>query len=152
MQTQVITLSIPSRLELLPVLDRLMAGINEEMGFDEDVADAVSISVIEAGTNAIQHGHKRDANKIVEFRFDLSPDALLVTVHDSGPGFDLNAVLKRNPTTPEALMNCCGRGIFIMREMMDKVDFEIVPSAGTTVRLLKAKRSNGREPPGGPAD
>ncbi len=149
MQTQVITLSIPSRLELLSVLDRLMQGINDEMGFDEDVADAVSISVIEAGTNAIQHGHKRDASKIVEFQFDLTPDALMITVHDSGPGFDLNAVLARNPTTPEALMNCSGRGIFIMREMMDKVDFEIRPTTGTTVRLLKTKRSNGGKPPGG---
>jgi anti-sigma regulatory factor (Ser/Thr protein kinase) len=75
----------------------------------------------------------------------------MITVHDSGPGFDLNAVLARNPTTPEALMNCSGRGIFIMREMMDKVDFEIRPTTGTTVRLLKTKRSNGDKPPGGPS-
>jgi serine/threonine-protein kinase RsbW len=150
MQTQVITLSIPSRLELLPVLDRLMQGINDEMGFDEDIADAVSISVIEAGTNAIQHGHKRDASKIVEFRFDLTPDALFVTVHDFGPGFDLEKVLSRNPVNAESLMNCSGRGIFIMREMMDKVEFEIRPSAGTTVRLTKSKRSNGSKPAGAP--
>lgn len=149
MQTQVITLSFPSRLELLPVLDRVLQGINDEMGFDEDTSDAIAISVIEAGTNAIQHGHKRDASKIVTFRFDLTDEALFVTVHDTGPGFDLEAVLRHNPTTPEDLMKCSGRGIFIMREMMDRVDFEIRPHVGTTVRLQKTKRSNGDSPPDG---
>lgn len=141
-EPQIITFSIPSRLELLPVLDRLVQGINAEMGFEEDDADAISISIIEAGTNAIQHGHKRDASKIVDFRFDLHADRLIVTVHDSGPGFDVNAVTEADPTMPDGLLRCSGRGIFIMRQMMDQIDFDF--SRGTSVRLQKQKRTNGR--------
>ncbi len=141
-ETQTITFSIPSRLELLPVLDRLVQGINAEMGFEDEEADAISISIIEAGTNAIQHGHKRDASKIVDFRFDLHDDRLEVTVHDSGPGFDIDAVTEADPTLPDGLLRCSGRGIFIMRQMMDRVDFDF--SRGTSVRLLKQKRTNGR--------
>lgn len=141
--TQVITFSIPSRLELLPVLDRLVQGIAEQMEFGEDDANAIAISVIEAGTNAIQHGHKKDASKIVDFRFDLHPAHLLITIQDFGPGFDTTAGFDIDPEDPEDLMRSSGRGIFIMREMMDKVDFEITPDKGTCVQLMKTKRSNG---------
>ncbi len=143
-QPEVITLSIPSRLELLPVLDKLLSGIIDQIGFDEEEADAVAISIIEAGTNAIQHGHKKDPSKIVYFRFDIFPDRLGVDVTDSGPGFDLKRVLATDPTSPEGLMQCCGRGIFIMRQLMDSVDFDIRASQGTTVHLEKVKRTNGR--------
>ena len=83
---EVITFSIPSRLELLPVLDRLMQGIAEQMEFDEDTAGEVAISVIEAGTNAIQHGHGHDRHKPVDFRFELYPEHLRICVTDTGPG------------------------------------------------------------------
>ncbi|MDM7915065.1 MAG: ATP-binding protein [Candidatus Eisenbacteria bacterium] len=144
--SEIITLSIPSRLELLPVLDRLVQGITEQMEFDEDQAGDVAMSVIEAGTNAIQHGHRQDPSKMVEFRFDMFPDHLLVTVRDSGPGFDVSAVLSKDPTRPEDLLKSCGRGIFIMRALMDSVEFEIRPQQGTKVQLVKLKRSNGSSP------
>ncbi len=140
---EVITFSIPSRLELLPVLDRLVQGIAEQMEFDEDATGEVAISVIEAGTNAIQHGHGQDPNKLVEFRFRICPDCLLITVHDSGPGFDPASVPVNDPTNPEDLMKSRGRGIFIMRKLMDVVDFDIRPRQGTSVLLKKFKRANG---------
>lgn len=141
---EIITFSIPSRLELLPVLDRLVQGIAEQMEFDEDTAGEVAISVIEAGTNAIQHGHAHDSHKSVGFRFDLHPDRLEVLVEDSGPGFDLAAVTMTDPTSPEDILKSRGRGIFIMRQMMDTVDFQIDPKNGTRVLLKKFKRANGR--------
>jgi len=141
---EVITFSIPSRLELLPVLDRLMQGIAEQMEFDEDTAGEVAISVIEAGTNAIQHGHGHDPLKPVAFRFELYPEHLRVCVTDTGPGFNLADVTISDPTSPEDLMKSRGRGIFIMRRMMDAVDFEIDPKKGTRVFLTKFKRVNGR--------
>jgi len=142
-ETQAITFSIPSRLELLPVLDRLVQGIAEQMDFEEDDADAIAISVIEAGTNAIQHGHRKDPSKTVQFRLDLYPDHLLVQVQDSGPGFDLDNAFGSDPTSAEDLMRSSGRGIFIMRQMMDQVDFQFGPDEGTSVLLRKVKRVNG---------
>lgn len=143
---ETITLSLPSRLELLPVVDRLIQGIAEQMDFDEDAAGEVAISVIEAGTNAIQHGHRMDAGKIVEFRFALHPDRLEISVHDSGPGFDPSKLMLRDPTSPEDLLRSSGRGIYIMRQMMDHVDFDIVPAKGTFCLLKKNKRGNGNPP------
>ena len=70
-QPETITLKLPSRLELLAVLDRVALTVCERMEFDEDTSSQVSMSVIEAGTNAVQHGHKRDAAKFFEVEFRL---------------------------------------------------------------------------------
>ena len=105
---ETIHLTIPSRLELLPIVDQLTAGISERMSFDEESRMQISISVLEAGTNAIQHGNLVDPAKRVEMAFALHPDRLEVIVKDRGVGFDLEA-LKSDITTPEHLLDLRGR-------------------------------------------
>src|SRR5262245_64332579 len=137
-QTQMpdtITMRMPSRLELLGVLDKVADSLCERMKFDDDARARVTMSVVEAGTNAIQHGHRRDASKPVEIEFHVLPDALEITVHDSGKGFDVKGV-NGNVTTPEHLLDVRGRGIFIMRECMDTVEYRF-SNTGTTCRLVK---------------
>ncbi len=114
------------------------------MDFEEQAAIEVASSIIEAGTNAIQHGHMLDERKHVHFRFVLGDSCLDVWVEDHGPGFDLAAVLSQDPTRPEDLLKARGRGIFIMRSMMDSVEFDIRPGRGTLVHLCKKlPRGNG---------
>jgi serine/threonine-protein kinase RsbW len=132
---EVIAVRIPSRLELLSVLDRVCDSVCQRLEFDEDTAAQVSMSVIEAGTNAIQHGHKRDASKAVDIEFRLLPDTLEVVVQDMGSGFDVGAV-NGDVTGPDHIFDARGRGIFIMRSCMDHVSFHFT-GAGTQVRLVK---------------
>jgi anti-sigma regulatory factor (Ser/Thr protein kinase) len=101
----------------------------------------VTLSVIEASTNAIQHGSGRDPSKPVDITFSVYPDRLEVSVHDSGPGFDLAAV-NGDVTSPDRLLDVRGRGIFIMRACMDAVDYEFGDS-GTTCRLVKHRQPAG---------
>ena len=135
---ETISMRMPSRLELLGVLDRVVDSVCERMEFDEDTRARITMSVVEAGTNAIQHGHRRDASKPVEIEFHVLPDALEITVHDTGKGFDLKTV-NGNVTTPDHLLDLRGRGIFIMRECMDTVEYTF-SSAGTTCRLVKKRQ------------
>ena len=132
---EIITLKLPSRLELLAVLDRVLLTVCERMEFDEDTSSQLSMGVIEAGTNAVQHGHKRDATKFFEVEFRLFPDRLEVDVRDQGTGFEL-AKLVPDVTTPEHLLDMRGRGIFIMRSCCDEVEFEMGPN-GTVCHLVK---------------
>ena len=134
---EVITLRLPSRLELLAVLDRVALTVCERMDFDEDTASQVSMSVIEAGTNAAQHGHNRDPQKTFEVKFMMFPDRLEVLVHDHGSGFDLSRVTP-DVTTPDHLFDMRGRGIFIMRSCCDEVTFTFGPD-GTTCHLVKLR-------------
>ena len=132
---EVVSLSIPSRLELLVVLDSAALAICERMQFDADACSQVSMAVVEAGTNAVQHGNRRDASKSFDARFFMYTDRLEVEVRDSGTGFDAAGV-SHDITTPEHLLDMRGRGIFIMRACCDRVDFESGPS-GTLCRLVK---------------
>jgi len=136
----VITLSLPSRLELLAVLDRVTAAVCERMGFDDDATSQTVMSVIEAGTNAVQHGHKRDPGKRFEVHFAVHPDRLEVRVHDGGKGFDVRN-LNSDVTSPDHLLDMRGRGIFIMRACCDTVDFEFGPT-GTVCHLVKYRSAS----------
>jgi serine/threonine-protein kinase RsbW len=132
-----VLLTIPSRMEMLAVVDGLVQAIVSQLDLDEDAAIAVATSVVEAGTNAIQHGHGHDQGRPVHFRFLLGDTSLEVWVHDSGPGFNPDDVLAADPTGPEDIFKARGRGIFIMRSLMDEVEFELGANAGTTVHLVK---------------
>jgi len=132
---EVVTLTLPSRLEMLGVLDRVALALCERLEFDDETSGQVSMSVIEAGTNAVQHGHKRDPAKSVLIGFLMYPDRLEVFVHDEGPGFD-TALVTSDVTSPDHLFDMRGRGIFIMKACCDSVDFQMGPK-GTVCHLVK---------------
>jgi len=132
---ETVSIRMPSRLELLAVIDRVAQSLCERLEFDDETSSQVTMAVIEAGTNAIQHGHQRDPGKDVDVSFRMFPDRLEVDVHDSGPGFRLDEV-NGDITSPEHLLDLRGRGIFIMRSCMDQVDFEFT-DGGTVCRLVK---------------
>ena len=142
---EVVTMRIPSRLELLGLLDCVVLSLCERMRFDTDATTQVSMSVIEAGTNAIQHGHHRDPSRPVDVDFQMYPDRIEIRVHDTGPGFDLSSI-NGDATSPEHLLDPRGRGIFIMRACMDAVKYEFSAS-GTVCHLVKHRPPLGTEPP-----
>ncbi|MBD3336760.1 MAG: hypothetical protein GF355_14705 [Candidatus Eisenbacteria bacterium] len=130
-------LYLPSSLDYLSVVDKMVDGVTEMLDLNEEDGIAVATSVIEACTNAIQHGHRLEAKKLFQCTFQIGEDRLEVTVKDWGPGFDVDAVIKGDPTGPGGLLRSRGRGIFIMRSMMDDVAFEVGCPEGTTVRMTK---------------
>jgi serine/threonine-protein kinase RsbW len=136
-EPDVIRLTVPSRLDLLSVVDKVIDGITDQMNFEEDDKDAVAISVLEAGTNAIQHGHAHDVGRVVEMVFSLHPEELVVDVYDGGRGFQPEVI--DDASAPENLLKERGRGIFIMRSMMDEVTFDFT-DRGTRCRLVKKRR------------
>ena len=101
------------------------------------MVDEVTYAVIEAGTNAIQHGNVFAADKSVTFIFQVSATEIAVRVDDHGRGFDASKV--QNPTDPSNLLDPHGRGIYLMRELMDEVTFETRADHGTTVTLRKMR-------------
>ena len=134
---EIITVRIPSQLDLLALLDAVANSLCERMKFDGDTASQVTMSVIEAGTNAIQHGHSKNAALPVDIRFSLFPDRMEIDVFDLGPGFDPGQI-NGDVTSPEHLFDARGRGIFIMRACMDSVEFEFLKS-GTVCHLVKRR-------------
>ena len=135
-----IRFTIPTQMEALSVVDKVVEGIAELMELSEEETNAIAISVVEAGTNAIQHGNQFDESKSVEFVFTSDVDDVKIAVHDHGSGFDVEKVLNADPTTPESLLAPRGRGIFIMRSLMDDVSFKIVDGGGCWALLSRSRR------------
>ncbi len=127
-------LVLPSVLTELEKVDGLTLECAKTAGLSKDQTMMVAIAVIEAVTNAIVHGNRFAEDKFVRLKFDCKPGVVKVTVHDEGKGFDLACVW--DPTSEDRQMECSGRGIYIMREVMDTVDFDM--SDGTTVVMTKA--------------
>jgi serine/threonine-protein kinase RsbW len=112
-------LIIPSRVDELELVDITTERIGAEMGFDDGARADLGICVTEAVNNAIAHAHHYDESLVVEVVFACYPDALKVSIRDHGPGFDVD--LLPDPTQPENLLKDHGRGVMLIRALMDEV-------------------------------
>ena len=106
---------------------RLIGDIAEQIARDLDVANGdcdtlayhLNLVLTEAVTNAIEHGSPGDPNNTVRICISIEDKNLCVRVYDRGQGFDLESV-----STPEfADLEEHGRGIFVIRSLMDSVEY-----------------------------
>lgn len=135
-----IEVTIGSALEYLELVQTLTDCITSFMGFDEDTAHWIGMSVRETVTNAIQHGNKLDQSKKVDIQFEVGPDQLSISVKDQGSGFTPSDL--PNPLDPENLLKPSGRGIFYIRSFMDEVEFRPLSQGGMEVHMMKRVSSN----------
>jgi serine/threonine-protein kinase RsbW len=109
-----------------------------EMGFDDrHVMLNVPVALTEALSNAILRGNGDDPGKHVHVRVSMTALRLVMEVKDEGPGFDIERCT-RDPTSPENVEREDGRGLFLMRSLMDTV--ERYDEAGNVVRLTLNRR------------
>ena len=134
-ETRTVKLDIPSRFEMLDVVQCVLAHFSVLIGFEEEAAHHMSVAVRESVVNAIKHGSGLDEQKRVEVRFRPSDKELEISIHDSGKGFD--PALVPDPLAQENLLKAYGRGIFFMRQFMDEVVYSFPPEGGTLVRMVK---------------
>jgi serine/threonine-protein kinase RsbW len=138
--TETLELSIESKIEFVDMVSSVVKNVSSKMGFEEDDINWIELAIHEAVINAITHGNKHSADKQVDVKFVLEPDALTVYVRDRGDGFDPN--LLPDPTDADNLLKPSGRGIFYMRTFMDEVEHSSHPEGGSVVRLTKRKRQH----------
>ena len=88
------------------------------------------ISLTEAVNNAIIHGNKEDHSKMVKIQMIHNRRKIKIIVKDEGGGFNINNV--PDPTAPENLECCGGRGVYIMSRLADRITFQ---DNGSTVEM-----------------
>jgi serine/threonine-protein kinase RsbW len=138
---QTVTVDIASRLEMLEMVQTVLAHLSTLMGFDDDASHYMSVAVRESVVNAMKHGNKSDEAKRVAIDFTIHPDGLEIEVKDEGAGFD--PALVPNPVAEENLLKAYGRGIFFMRSFMDEVAYSFPNRGGTVVRMVKKLKPAG---------
>lgn len=93
------------------------------------------VGLMEALANAVLYGNRQDPRKCIRLEIAFRPHAIEARVTDEGPGFDPNRV--PDPTTPENIERTGGRGLFLMRKLMDEVRFNEVGNSVTLVLHLE---------------
>ena len=130
--SQQVEVKLPSQLLYLGVPDAILMELAGDLPLEQKDIDELSTAVIEACTNAMEHGNGMEQLRHVEVHFLFSPDEIRVTVLDQGPGFDFH-----NWRPPDGLMRERGRGITIMREFTDELQFDHAPDGRFRVQLVK---------------
>lgn len=116
--------------ENISLAESLIDSLCEEYSINEDHYGNILVAVTEAVTNAIQHGNKNDSAKAINISFESKDNYLQFSISDEGLGFDFTNL--PDPTDPENIEKPHGRGIFLMKHLADKVEFE---NEGRTVVL-----------------
>jgi serine/threonine-protein kinase RsbW len=117
-----------------PFVDKLMLLFRNCGCVAEGVSD-VEIALREALANAMVHGNHEDRRKHVHVTCRCEPDEVSIAVKDEGNGFDIHNV--PDPTAPENIGSVHGRGIHVMKALMDHVCFE---DGGAVVHMKKSAR------------
>jgi anti-sigma regulatory factor (Ser/Thr protein kinase) len=106
-------------------MGKVTAGLKEILAakhWPEDAVMEVDLALQEALANAIRHGCKNDATKMVQccVTFDATGE-LVIVVKDPGPGFDLGAV--PDPLAGDNIFKGSGRGVFLINQLMDTAEY-----------------------------
>jgi serine/threonine-protein kinase RsbW len=128
----VFRLTLASNPKNIGKVEGFLKTIGKAVHLDEIQFHKLMVSLTEAVNNAIVHGNRSLPGKKVQVKCELLPGWILVMIQDEGKGFKPEKV--GNPLAKENLLRESGRGIFLMRTLMDKVEFEVGRS-GTLVRL-----------------
>lgn len=126
----IVALSLPRDEETIPVSRHIAVGAMSEIGVTEDCTQDIAIALTEACTNVLKHSGPGDE---FEVSLEVDDDDCVIRVVDTGHGFDSTSLgLSHADTSAEQ-----GRGIELMRALVDSVKFISKPEAGTVVHLEK---------------
>lgn len=135
---KVIELRLPSRLGYEKVAMDTASSLARRMGFSGERVEALRTALSEAVTNAIEHGNAHDAAMKVTVLLTLRPDELVISVADQGRKALDHDRTNLTPRIEEALERTDkgGWGIWLIRELVDEVEFSTVPTGGNQIRMV----------------
>jgi serine/threonine-protein kinase RsbW len=137
---EMIDFELPSDISLMnSVLQYLIARVTQVGVINPDRSN-LFVALDEAFVNAVKHGNRHDMTKHVRITADISPQEARFTVEDEGEGFDVQEI--PNPCDPENLFKTSGRGVLLIFNIMDEVQYN---SRGN--RLTMVKRPEGSPQP-----
>jgi len=127
-------LVIPSELDRIQEVEKFTDQVVAPLNLSNEERDSVAIAVTETANNAIIHGNKKDPKKSVTIHYLIEDKILRIQIKDQGPGFDPETI--DDPRAPENLLKERGRGIFIIKTLMNDVHFEYCGD-GMQITLVK---------------
>jgi serine/threonine-protein kinase RsbW len=131
-------LRIPSQSDNLELIRCFTSKVAEKVGFSEDDVGKIELACDEACTNVIKHAYT-DAHReqSLDIAIQIDFQKFIVIITDHGRGFDPKIIALPNMKEYLAELKVGGLGIYLMRTLMDEVDYNIEPGVRNQVRMVK---------------
>lgn len=118
-----VDIKVPNQTRYLSLIGRIGEDLARELdkyqGDRETLAYHINLVLTEAMANAIKHANVNDPEKYVHICINITDDNLFIKVYDSGQGFDISTI----PKPDFEKLDDSGRGVFIIKALMDKVTY-----------------------------
>lgn len=136
-----IEFELPSAISLMHiVLEYLMKRV-EKLGVIKPERSNLFVALDEAFVNAVKHGNKYDAKKLVRIAAEVSKQEAKFTIEDEGDGFDVTNI--PDPLDPQNLFKTSGRGVLFIYNIMDEVKYN---DRGNRLTMVKKAHDPNEQP------
>ncbi len=135
-QRLAVSVSCGSRREWIDAMQTLAERVFAMAGIDDEQAYWPVLAVREAVMNAVLHGNKEREGTSVLVEYSVGADEIEVCVQDQGEGFDPDKLA--DPLSETNLLSEGGRGVYLIRQLMDEVTYSFPDAGGTRLRMVKA--------------
>jgi serine/threonine-protein kinase RsbW len=132
------TLSLDADLTDMATIREFVAGTGRDLGLSVEMIEAFQLAVDEACTNVVEHGYEGRGGRI-EVTMEAEKDQVRATVRDWGHSFDPDAVPVPDVDAPLEKRALGGLGLFLIRQLMDHVEFHFDPVQGNTLTMTRRR-------------
>lgn len=133
-------LSIPSDLRMLAVVRAFVEAICQSAELERSVIHAIVLATGEAVSNIIRHAHRECPDAQLRIGCRLTTETMEIVLVDEGQPFDLEKV----PCLDPGELRVGGRGVYLMRALMDEVSCQNLGEGGNILRMVKKTRPASR--------
>lgn len=130
-------LKIPGQKDNLEIIRNFISGVATKVGFSEEDANKIELAVDEACTNVIKHAYQEDESENIDIAIKIDYQKLTVVVTDRGKSFNFNEIDIPDMKEYLAELRVGGLGIYLMKMLMDEVDYKSKPDGKNEVRMVK---------------
>ncbi|MDD9304093.1 MAG: ATP-binding protein [Desulfobacter sp.] len=134
MAEQTIELSIPSHPRFLQLVRGMMKKVTAILSIEREQADYIILAVDEACSNIIRHSYKNDHSQKIDFLICLKKSRLDISIMDNGKPFEFTELPCRDPEE----IHPGGLGIYIIRRVMDQVNYHRSKKGQNIIQMVKA--------------
>jgi serine/threonine-protein kinase RsbW len=132
-----IEFELPSDISLMNGVLHYLTQRVADLGVIKPDASNLFIALDEAFVNAVKHGNRHDHQKLVRITADISTKEARFTIEDEGEGFDVTGI--PDPRDPENLFKTSGRGVLLIYNIMDEVEYN---ERGNRLTMVKRPESS----------
>jgi serine/threonine-protein kinase RsbW len=129
-EVDIVDLRIPCKAEWVALARLSVAAVASRLNFSIDEIEDIKLAVAEACTNAIQHAH---GSPFIEIKCEAVTGNLRLSVRDYGRGTHPEHIHSRDLTDERV----GGLGVFLIRSLMDEVEYDVQPDQGTLLVMVK---------------